>query len=94
MIQCEHDDEVVVLRARPYHPRMPRPSDPDRIHAAKRAGIRARMASTWGIGEQHADQLLDEWEAEAERLGQKRTDSTYWSEGEVWMRARIGRHSG
>ena len=72
---------------------MSRP-DPDNIHAAKRAGIRARMASTWGIGEQRADQLLDEWEAEAERLGQERTDQTYWPEGEVWIRARSGRGSG
>ena len=65
---------------------------PDNIHAAKRAGVRARIATTWGIGEPRADRLLDEWEAEAERLGQERTDPTYWSEGDVWMRARVGRH--
>jgi hypothetical protein len=73
---------------------MTRRPSPDAIHTAKRAGLRGRMASAWGIGEPRADQLLDEWEAEAARLGQERTDSTYWSEGEVWMKARLGRHSG
>ena len=73
---------------------MGRRANRDKIHAAKWAGVRARMASTWGISEPRADELLDEWEAEAERLGQERTDQDYWSEGEVWMRARLGRHSG
>jgi len=52
------------------------------------------MASTWGIGETRADELLDEWEAEAARIGPERGDPTYWSEGEIWMRARSGRHDG
>jgi len=66
---------------------------PDHDHAAKRAGVRARMASTWGIGEPRADLLLDEWEAEAERMGQDRSEPSYWTEGEIWMRARVGRRS-
>ncbi len=41
-----------------------------------------------------AVELLDEWEAEAARLGEKRTDPAYWPEGEVWLRARSGRDSG
>jgi len=40
------------------------------------------------------DELLDEWEAEAARIGPERGDPTYWSEGEIWMRARSGRHDG
>ena len=68
-----------------------RRSTPDRIHEAKRAGLRGRMVDEWRLLPARADELLDEWEAEAARLGQERTDPTYWSEGEVWMRARSGR---
>jgi hypothetical protein len=59
-----------------YRQRMARRTDPDRIQEAKRAGIRARMASTWGVTEARADELLDEWEAEAARIGPERSDPT------------------
>jgi hypothetical protein len=70
---------------------MSRRPSPDAIHAAKRAGLRGRMVDEWRIAPDRADELLDEWDAEAARLGQERTDRDYWSEGEVWMRARSGR---
>jgi hypothetical protein len=41
------------------------------------------MVSEWRIPPDTATDLLDEWEAEAARLGQERTDRDYWSEGEV-----------
>ena len=53
-----------------------RRSTPDRIHEAKRAGLRARMVDDWRLLPARADELLDEWEAEAARLGQERTDAT------------------
>ena len=51
------------------------------------------MIDEWRLLPERADELLDEWEAEAARLGQVRTDPTYWPEGEVWMRTRSGRAS-
>jgi hypothetical protein len=70
---------------------MTRTADPDRIHQAKRAGLRGRMVDDWRLLPERANELLDEWEAEAARLGQERTDRDYWAEGEVWIRARAGR---
>jgi len=49
------------------------------------------MVDDWRIPPARADELLDEWEAEAARLGQERTERTYWPEAEVWIRARSGR---
>ena len=68
-----------------------RRADPDRILEAKCAGLHARMVSEWRIPPDTAKDLLDEWDAEAARLGQERTDRDYWPEAEVWIRARAGR---
>jgi hypothetical protein len=65
-------------------------SSPDRIHEAKGAGLPGRILDEWRVAPDRADELLDEWQAEAARLGQERTDPTYLPEGEVWLRARSG----
>jgi hypothetical protein len=49
------------------------------------------MVSAWRIPPDTGNDLLDEWDAEAARLGQERTDREYWTEGETWIKARSGR---
>jgi hypothetical protein len=49
------------------------------------------MVDEWRLLPERADELLDEWDAEAARLGQERTDRDDWAEAEVWISARTER---
>jgi hypothetical protein len=63
--------------------------DPQRIYAAQRAGLRARIVQQWRQSEAKADELLDRWEVEASTRGLDRGDVQYWDQAAEWIRDRI-----
>lgn len=71
---------------------MSRRSTPERLHAARRAAVRARLISS-GTSEARADERLDAWEAEARARGLEQ-DGLYWDVGWDWIIATWSRRSG
>lgn len=57
----------------------------ERIHEARRMGLRNRMRDDWGMPETAAGALLDAWEREAVARGLTRSDPAWWATGEAWM---------
>jgi hypothetical protein len=62
-----------------------------RIHAAKLAGLCARIVSQWRQTEDVADALLAEWDKPATERGLDREQPAYWDEGARWIEERIRR---
>jgi hypothetical protein len=67
---------------------MTRSSHPDRIHAAQRAGVIARLTQNERVNEIEAERLVARWEREAERSGRQRGSMRYWEEGWAWIEAQ------
>jgi hypothetical protein len=71
---------------------MARRADPERILAAQRAGVRARLTGT-GMTPETADRWLDAWVVEATGCGLPK-DGRYWNTAWDWIaeeRAADGR---
>ncbi len=62
---------------------MARRGDPERIYAAQRAGVVARMGHRRGL--ERAEALVAEWETEAAWRGIGRGSRGFWSEAERWL---------
>ena len=65
--------------------------DPERIYAAQRAGLRARIVQSWRQTEATADDLLARWLEEVSARGLDRSQPTYWDEAAVWIADRVRR---
>lgn len=64
---------------------MSRRVDPERIFAARRAAVRARLTGT-GMTPETADRWLDAWVLEASTRDLPR-DGAYWNAGYDWIGA-------
>jgi hypothetical protein len=67
---------------------MTRSRNPDRIYAAQRAGVIARLTRNERVNETEAERLVELWEAEAERTGRERSSMRYWDEAWAWIEAQ------
>jgi hypothetical protein len=63
---------------------MARRADPQRIHEARRAAVRANLIGS-GMAPETADRWLDAWELEATGRGLSRDEWGYWQAGEAWI---------
>jgi hypothetical protein len=68
-----------------------RRGDPNRIYAAKLAGLRSRILGEWRQSEERTDGLLREWETEASTRGLHPTEPAYWDDAAVWISERVPR---
>lgn len=67
---------------------MTRSRNPDRIYAAQRAGVIARLIRSERVGETEAERLVALWEREAEETGRLRGSLRYWDDAWVWITAK------
>jgi hypothetical protein len=79
--------------ARPgaYHRAMPRRGDPELIYRAQRAGIFNRLRDAEKLDEERAEDLIAQWEREAEATGRERGSMGYWDEAWRWIKAERSR---
>jgi hypothetical protein len=63
-----------------------------RIWEAQRSGLRNRLRDQWRISELKVDELLAEWEAEAEARDMPRVSQGYWTAAEDWLGAHAKRN--
>jgi len=66
---------------------MTRSRNPDRIYAAQRAGVIARLTRNERVGEPDAERLVAAWEHEAELAGRQRGSMAYWDDAWAWIEA-------
>lgn len=64
-----------------------RRGDPERIYAAQRAGILARLTQQERVNAQAAERWIAAWERHAEAIGLHRGIVGFWDYGWEWIRA-------
>ena len=67
---------------------MNRRSDPDRLAAARLAGLRSRLIDAWTMTPEAADALLQAWSVEAEKRDLSPRTALFWAAGEEWLSRR------
>lgn len=67
---------------------MTRSRNPERIYAAQRAGVVARLARNERVSEPEAERLVAAWEHEAELAGCQRGSIGYWDDAWAWIEAQ------
>lgn len=67
---------------------MTRSRNADRIFAAQRAGVIARLIRNERVGETEAEGLVALWEREAEETGRLRGSVRYWDDAWAWITAK------
>ncbi len=77
---------MVAKPIRPYHARVTRRADPERIHLARRQAIANTLTGS-GMDRDVANRWCDAWEAEA-ALRDLTRDSDYWEAGKLWIDAQ------
>jgi hypothetical protein len=63
------------------------------IYNARRAEVRNRLVDDGGVAPDRAEQLLTDWEAEAERRREDRSNPYYWRDGARWVSDQLSRQS-
>ena len=64
---------------------MTRRGNGERIYAAQRAGVLARLTRNERVNEREAEQLVAHWEWQAEATGRRRGSLRYWDDGWAWI---------
>jgi hypothetical protein len=67
---------------------MARRADPERIYAARRSAVFAKLTQTGAIDELEGEHRIAAWEREAERQGLDRLTAAFWEAGDHWMAAQ------
>jgi hypothetical protein len=67
---------------------MTRSRNPDRIYAAQRAGVIARLIRNERVAETEAERLVALWEGEADKTGRPRGSVRYWDDAWPWIEAK------
>lgn len=69
----------------PYHVRMARHQDTERIYQAQRVGVFARLTTQEQVNELEAEHLIAQWEHEAEAAGRAKGSPRYWDDAWTWI---------
>ena len=64
---------------------MTRSRHPDRIYAAQRAGVIARLTRSERVSETEAERLVSGWEHDAERADRQHDSIGYWDDAWRWI---------
>jgi hypothetical protein len=88
--------EILTNRTREYRPpktskpevlALSRRSTPERLDAAREAGVRNRLITEDRISEERADEWIARWHEQAAHQGRQR-DGAYWDAAYEWIAAK------
>ncbi len=68
---------------------MSRRSTPERLYGARRAGLTARLTRGTSMSAESEEELVAEWEAEAETRGLDRLSVVFREAREPWLDDRV-----